>query len=403
MDSERLLCFQSELLKNLALGGGLKALAELTAALVNKCVLITNSSQRILASTSSVEGFNEGDLLRIAKNNLNSVRDLISSGEQEMEVLVFELASAKRLGYLLICDPDPDEEIRIKRVGELAGAACVLELQRQKELLECKQQYQEAFLFDLLYGNIEESADIIAMGEIWGWDLRSPQLAIVFELEDFVPYSSDTHLVVMISEIVRSVLEYHHINAVIMNKNEEVVLILPIKEQSRRGNKAFINMLLNQVKAQAAHRLERRQMRIGVGRKYPDPTELFRSYQEAKVALKLGYLLAEHNQTSLFMELGVERILYNHEVQELQEFYRETLEDLERFDKAQKNELMETLKTYIFHRCDLKKTADALFIHKNTLRYRLKKIEEILEIDMEDFDEILSIIIALKIKYLKKV
>lgn len=100
--------------------------------------------------------------------------------------------------------------------------------------------------------------------------------------------------------------------------------------------------------------------------------------------------------------MGIARILYNHDRQELEAFYGETLEALEQYDKSQKNELMETLEKYIANRCDLKETAEALFLHPNTLRYRLKRIEEVLEIDIKDFDTILSFMVAFKIKYLQK-
>lgn len=403
MLNDELLNFQNELFNKLASGGGLRELAKQIAALLKREVLITNPSQRILASTSFNEDFGEGKLLKTSNIIPISGRTVVSTGEQEVEVLAIELSnSIKTLGLLLICEPGFDEDCRIEILGQQARMPCVLELLKQEELLETKRHYRDAFLFDLLYGNIEERKDIIAMGEIWGWDFKLPQVVTVFELDDFEQYSADLNFVEMILEIVQSILQQQGKKAILMKRNEEVVLILSMEDQSRRGNKAYMNMLFNQLKAQMEGLLNQRKVRIGVGRDYADPTEIFRSYQEAKVALKLGDLLQEQNQTPFFVDLGVERILYNHELQELQEFYRETLEDLERYDKSQKNDLMETLEKYVSHRCDLKETADALFLHKNTLRYRLKKIEEILHIDMEDFNEILSLMVAFKIKYLKK-
>jgi sugar diacid utilization regulator len=329
----------------------------------------------------------------------------VTTEEQVIEVISLELRNTeKKLGFLLICEPGADEDRRIELLSYQAKVACILELQKREELLENKRQYRDAFLFDLLYGNIEESKDIISAGEIWGWNLNLPQTVTVFEIEDFEPYSEDIQLVKLIFDIVHSVLQQQDYDkrAILMQKDEEVVLILPINHQNRRDNQAYMNMLLNQIKAQAEARLNERKVRIGVGRDYAEPSEIYRSYQEAKVALKLGYLLQGDDQSPFFIDLGVERILYNHDLQELKEFYRETLEELEQYDKSQKNELMETLESFIFHRCDLKKTADALFLHKNTIRYRLKKVEEILKINMEDFNEILFLMIAFKIKYLKK-
>lgn len=403
MHTDELLNFQNELLNKLVSGGGLRELAIQIATLLKKEVLITNPSQRILASTVMNEDFSEGKLLRTSKIDSISSRATVFTGEQEIEVLAIELSNyAKKLGFLLIYEPGSDDENKIKILCQQARMACVLELLKQEELLETKRQYRDSFLFDLLYGNIEERSDIIAMGEIWGWNFKWPHVVVVFEIEGFEQYSSDNQLVEMILDIAQSVLQQQDKKAILMKRNEEIVLILPLEDQCRRANKAYMNMFLKQMKAQVEGRFAERVVRVGVGRGYADPTELFRSYQEAKVALKLGYLLHEHNQTPFFMDLGVERILYNHEQKELQEFYLETLEDLERFDKSQKNDLMETLEKYVAHRCDLKKTADALFLHPNTLRYRLRKIEEILQIDMEDFDAILSLMVAFKIKYLKK-
>ena len=403
MHTDELLNFQNELLNKLVSGGGLRELAIQIATFLKKEVLITNPSQRILASTVMNEDFSEGKLLRTSKIDSISSRATVFTGEQEIEVLAIELSNyAKKLGFLLIYEPGSDDENKIKILCQQARIACVLELLKQEELLETKRQYRDSFLFDLLYGNIEERSDIIAMGEIWGWNFKWPHVVAVFEIEGFEQYSADNQLVEMILDIAQSVLQQQDKKAILMKRNEEIVLILPLEDPCRRANKAYMNMFLKQMKAQVEGRFAERVVRVGVGRGYADPTELFRSYQEAKVALKLGYSLHEHNQTPFFIDLGVERILYNHEQKELQEFYLETLEDLERFDKSQKNDLMETLEKYVAHRCDLKKTANALFLHPNTLRYRLKKIEEILQIDMEDFNAILSLVVAFKIKYLKK-
>lgn len=405
MHTDELLNFQNELLNKLVSGGGLRALIKQIATFLKKEVLLTNLSQRILASSALNEEFSEERLLRISNIDPVSSRAIVTTKEQAIEVLCIELRNTeKKLGFLLICEPGADEDRRIELLSHQAKAACVLELQKIEELLENKRQYRDAFLFDLLYGNIEENKDIITAGEIWGWDFSLPYTVTVFEVEDFEPYSEDIHLVKLILDIVHSVLQQQDYDkrAILTQKNEEVVLILPMSDQNRRGNQAYMNMLINQIKGQTEGRLNDRKVRIGVGRDYAEPTEIFRSYQEAKVALKLGYLLQGDDQSPFFIDLGVERILYNHDLQELREFYRETLEELEQYDKSQKNELMGTLESFIYHRCDLKKTADALFLHKNTLRYRLKKIEEILKIDMEDFNKVLSLMIALKIKYLKK-
>lgn len=398
-----LLNLQNELLKALVSGGGLRELAQQISTFLGKEVLVINPSHRILASTFEDIDFSEARLLKIVLGVPIPERTKVFLGEQEVEVLVCELSnSEKRLGFLLICEPGPDENNPIKRFVQQARAAFIIELQKQEQLLESSRHYKEAFLFDLLYGNMEDPADVITRGRFWGWELHLPHVSAVFELEDFELYSSDLDLLNILSEIVHTVTVSLDKRAIVFQRNEEVVLIQPVENKNHREKKAYFNMIIQKVKALSKEHLSSRIIRVGVGKEYANPTELFRSYQEAKVASKLGNLLQDQNHTPFFIDLGIERILYNHDRQELEEFYKEMLNPLEQFDKSQKNELMETLEKYIMNHCDMKETAEALFLHPNTLRYRLKRIEEVLDIEVKDFDTILSLMVAFKIKYLKK-
>lgn len=395
--------FQTELLNTLASGGGLRELARQISAALGRGVIIINSSHRILVSTISNADVSEGKLLKIATTGPIPDQVTVFPEEQPIEVLVTELRnSVKRLGFLLICEPGLADHERLKTIAQEASLACVLELQKQEELLEQGRQYKDDFLFDLLYGNIGDPADIIMRGGFWGWNFKRPHVVLVFELQDFERYSGDPQLMEILDQIVQTVVESLNEKAIVLLKNEQVILVLPLEKKSRREKSDYINMIIQKVRAQSKEHLESRVIWVGVGKEYSNPTELFRSYQEAKVASTLGSLLQEQSHTPFFTDLGIDRILYNHDRQELEEFYQETLEPLEEYDRLQKNELMETLNKYVVNHCDLKQTADDLFLHPNTLRYRLKRIEEILEIDIKDFDTILSLIVAFKIQYLKQ-
>jgi DNA-binding PucR family transcriptional regulator len=65
-------------------------------------------------------------------------------------------------------------------------------------------------------------------------------------------------------------------------------------------------------------------------------------------------------------------------------FCVETLQPLALADHKQSGNLLETLKTYLENECELRATASSLHIHYNTLRYRLERIEEILQVNLSD-------------------
>lgn len=67
------------------------------------------------------------------------------------------------------------------------------------------------------------------------------------------------------------------------------------------------------------------------------------------------------------------------------------------------NNLIEILETYLNENCNITVTAEKLFLHRNTLKYKIKKIEELLNCDLHNFNECTKVKIALYVsKVLKK-
>jgi len=67
-------------------------------------------------------------------------------------------------------------------------------------------------------------------------------------------------------------------------------------------------------------------------------------------------------------------------------------------DQMQEGELCETLEAYLEHNCNANATAEALYIHRNTMRYRMDKIRKILEDDISDLSVFLELKLAFAIK-----
>ena len=60
--------------------------------------------------------------------------------------------------------------------------------------------------------------------------------------------------------------------------------------------------------------------------------------------------------------------------------------------------LFATLECYFKNNCDKLKTAEELYIHENTLRYRLHQIEEVMDCDLKNVNTITDIVTALKVR-----
>ncbi len=306
-------------------------------------------------------------------------------------------------GYLFFLNKHSEHHIleKYEALNQFSASLCMLNLKQLNDLKEEKHRFKDAFLYDILYGNFKNKEDIISYGAIWKWELDQPHMVIVFSIIEYNHYSADRQLIETLLYIIDKTLTQHGIEPITIKKQNEVIAIIPASEKTSFSSKSklidFLHYLIDETKETSL--LNR--VACGVGQIYDNPLELYRSYQESKVAYELGLLLKI--EIPFFHNLGLERVLYKHDLQDLKEFYQHIVGDLVKYDQLNGSELMYTLESFAHHQFDLKQTSETIFLHRNTLRYRIKKIEEILNIKLDDFHHRLNITAAFKIKQLHKI
>lgn len=120
------------------------------------------------------------------------------------------------------------------------------------------------------------------------------------------------------------------------------------------------------------------------------------AYQEAESTV--DYLKKGGKQKFLqYDELGINRLFLTHDSEEVTQFTLQTLAPLQE-PRAIASQLEETLLQYVRLNRSILKTAQALHIHQNTLYHRLAKIEELLNMNLNDWNDFLTITLALHLK-----
>ena len=106
--------------------------------------------------------------------------------------------------------------------------------------------------------------------------------------------------------------------------------------------------------------------------------------------------MRHHDSVIAFDDLGVHRLLSSVSERELRDFVKGYLEPLIRNDKNQDRiDSLKTLRTYLQHGGVINRSAETLFIDRRTMRYRLNKIEAMLDLDLKDPVNMLNISVAL--------
>ncbi|MGN0424440.1 MAG: helix-turn-helix domain-containing protein [Acetatifactor sp.] len=136
---------------------------------------------------------------------------------------------------------------------------------------------------------------------------------------------------------------------------------------------------------------------------YTDPGSYGKSYQEAKSLIPKKDILPNPKQKKVLSAsaMGIYKYMFSSGNQaEIMNYCEDRLRKLEEYDHANGTYLQETLVTYYMSGFNISKAAEALFIHRNSLQYRLSKIEDLLGIELDDYMEYLDLVNCILVKRL---
>jgi sugar diacid utilization regulator len=122
---------------------------------------------------------------------------------------------------------------------------------------------------------------------------------------------------------------------------------------------------------------------FGASEAVAGPLEFRRAEVQARRALSVAQRLGAVGEVTTHESLGVHRLLLHVPDEELRSFADDVLGELTAHDVAQRASLLETLAAFLSANGNLRRAGDELFVHVNTVSYRMKRIEEITALDLD--------------------
>lgn len=110
--------------------------------------------------------------------------------------------------------------------------------------------------------------------------------------------------------------------------------------------------------------------------------QLKKSYEEARYALTLQQLMGKKSFIQRFSDLGVFSFVFSQDPKTLENYCQKTLGQLMEYDRKNNGQLLDTLRKLLACRTNTRAVAESLFIHINTLYYRMEKIEKLLNVEL---------------------
>ncbi len=387
--------------------------------------------------------------LRKAKHPLRMTRKRREGGDTPCLVAPLVLRREVR-GYLTCWQVGRALREVDLNVLERALPLLALEVLKLQAEIDVAQKYQSDFLADILLGHPVPPRELAEKSRIFGWDFHLTYQIVVFDVDDFARVTAEfAGDELRIQEFKRSLLRFVEraartalVQTIVSARSDEIVLLWPLQDAPSMGSdaqkhtvsgasaeaasedaradagagapaganaaagravaawpeEAEVSAFAERIKAAIRQEFPGMTLTAGVARPYPGVAGIATGYQEAVRAIALGRSARGRDSVIRFADLGVYRILSPRaDEREWAAFYAETIGPLRRYDQERGARLMETLSAYFACDYNLTVTAETLYIHVNTLKYRLQRIEELTDCQIGSAEGRLKLHIGLKL------
>jgi purine catabolism regulator len=381
---------------------GLEGLAKAMADISGRGTLVQDKRGRILVecASSSLASIWEDVVTQIG--SLNSLPEILRDNRRvgnQPAILTQELPGglARLVGPITVAEVARGYLSLIGIAGELdtldhlvveqGVRVCALEMSRAKAIREAEKRIKGDLLTVLLQEELSPR-DSQLWAQAVGLDLTQDHVGLRFTWDAASPPSRRRLETIVNGEISRLGLK-----AIVSPMGVEVVCFCEVVPEPARPTLAL--QFGQAVVEQGFREYPQSPIRCGVGLRANQLSDWRDSFSQAGQALEMARRFQEA-RVLYFPDLSVYRLLFQFEHNPaLIAFQEEILGPLLSHDGGQ--ELLETLEVYFEHNGSLTQASEALFIHRNTLTYRLERIREIGGIDLEKPETRLAVQLALHI------
>jgi sugar diacid utilization regulator len=282
------------------------------------------------------------------------------------------------LGVIGIFDPDDTRSEDDRFAVEYASAMIAVELAHHRDVAEVEIRLGRDLADDLVAG--AGTVDTLARAEALHFDLSSSQRVVLVSWEHPTPNGVD------IGAALRHELAAMRVPALISRRPDAMLAVVVDGHD------------LSQLYEKLCAVMASRRGTIGVGGS-ATADHLAHSFSEASRALQIRAESRRPYGMSNHDDLGLLRILdTSGDGVQLERYVSEWLGALVDYDRDHRSELVRTLGAYLDCGGNYDRTADALIIHRSTLRYRLGRIREVGGHDLADPDSRLNLHVAIRVQ-----
>lgn len=333
-------------------------------------------------------------------------------GEQTFLQLPILTVTGDIQGYLFVIlrgELSIDFFLTSYRVNVLEHAVTTIAIWFSKKIAieDTKIRLRSDFVHELAKGELNSYDQAHSRAKVFGYNLKLPYICILGFTENLEvifqkrkkDYNSFEHwlnsMIHYIEEEILYAAKSLKKEVMVSYHGEELIVFL---ESSMKSNNEGANNFLNLVERRLRNLLPEVVISWGIGIYHENITGFKESYDNAKVALNIGRNKKGIGERTLYEHTRIDRVLLNFaENEEMKEVVLSTIGPLVKYDEQRNMDLIGTFTVYNRYHGNVSQTARALNIHRQSLMYRLRKIESLTELSLIDPDNLFLLDLSVKI------
>ena len=334
---------------------------------------------------------------RANRQNFALSVDGVGSGVQ-----VYPVVASHRIGAFLAVVKDSGDFSEYDRIIlHNVVTVTALELVKKKAVAETEKRLAGDFFDELIASDLYEE-EIARRLAFFGLDPQAPHLIVLVDVDGGDGEGEGANVVApdikeRLHWAVDEFMARRDVLFISASHADSVVILL---QPGKLDTKAVL-ALAAELQESILQLLPEITASVGIGRPHRQLIDLRQSYYEASYAIKIRKLKGEPGVIASFDDLGSYGLLLGlQDTLSLEVFYDSVLGKLQAYDEQNTSDLVKSLACFLEANGHWGDAAEKLYVHRHTLRYRMKRVEEITGRDLDQSQDRMEFWLALKAKEL---
>lgn len=287
-------------------------------------------------------------------------------------------------------------EVRLIEVSKEISNAIIL--------ARIEEKFMNDFLNNILFGQIDLGVNIKEKANYFGYNLQGKCCICIIKINGFKEFEklktsydeiSVSKVKLSLRKLVQDTLEKYSLKVPIINNDDEIIFLSRAEGNSMNR----LNKAIKEIHEMIEKRLSGISVNVGIGNGYEELNLMKESFNEAKMVIESLKFEGAKQVVKKYSDIGIYSLIFSIDNKKILENYCKQVIGpiIEKTKKSKEVSYIEILDMYLNENCNLTLAAEKLYLHRNTLTYRIKKIEQLLNCNLHNFEDCLRIKMALYI------